>query len=148
MNNMELPSGILTFTLQKKADSGDDSEAAAPVVSEDSTVDGIVFTKPGNAFRVLFSRSLVRSTLVLWFVYIAYCIAYYGIVLLTSELSNAERRCAYVGIHLRLEKDDRLYKDILLTSFAALLVDRIGRKVLNGVMVLLCCGFIALLAVP
>jgi hypothetical protein len=68
-----------------------------------------------NAFRTLVSRSLIRSTLLLWFVYFAFSFAYYGIVLLTSELSNGERRCAPVG---RQQNDVRLYRDVLVTSIA------------------------------
>jgi hypothetical protein len=117
MNNMSLPSGILIP--QKVSDNGVDVETILPLItSQDSDATYMsISTKSSftNAFRTLVSRSLIRSTLLLWFVYFAFSFAYYGIVLLTSELSNGERRCAPVG---RQQNDVRLYRDVLVTSIA------------------------------
>ncbi|XP_051215254.1 organic cation/carnitine transporter 7 [Lolium perenne] len=158
VNNMSLPSGILIQ--QKVSDNGVDVETILPLItSQDSdATDMSISTKSSftNAFRTLVSRSLIRSTLLLWFVYFAFSFAYSGIVLLTSELSNGERRCAPVGMPLRQQNDVRLYRDVLVTSIAefpglilaALLVDRFGRKLSMEGFILLCFAFIAPLAVP
>uniref|UniRef100_A0A8I7B2J5 Major facilitator superfamily (MFS) profile domain-containing protein n=2 Tax=Hordeum vulgare subsp. vulgare TaxID=112509 RepID=A0A8I7B2J5_HORVV len=129
MNNMALPSGILIVVPQRRSI---------------------------NALCTLVSRSLIRSTLLLWFVYFAFCFAYYGIVLLTSELSNGARRCGPVGMHFWQQNDARLYRDVLVTSIAefpglilaALLVDKVGRKLSMGAFAFLCLVSIAPLAAP
>jgi hypothetical protein len=120
MNNMSLPYGILVP--QKLSDNGADVDTILPLItSQDSdATEMCISTKSSsiNAFRTLVSRSLIRSTLLLWFVYFAFSFAYYGIVLLTSELSNGERKCVPVGMHLRQQNDVRLYRDVLVTSVA------------------------------
>uniref|UniRef100_A0ACD5UMI4 Uncharacterized protein n=1 Tax=Avena sativa TaxID=4498 RepID=A0ACD5UMI4_AVESA len=158
MNNMALPSGILIP--QKRSDNDVDVETIIPLItSQDSdATDMSISAKYSctNAFRTLVSRSLIKSTLLLWFVYFAFSFAYYGIVLLTSELSSGERRCSPAGMHLRQQNDVRLYRDVLVTSIAeipglilaALLVDRVGRKLSMGGFIILCFAFIAPLAVP
>ncbi|CAL5083594.1 unnamed protein product [Urochloa decumbens] len=106
------------------------------------------------ALQALSSYDLIRSTFLLWFLYLANYFAYYGVILLTSELSNGRRRCAS-GSHLMQPKSSDLYRDVLLTSLAefpglllaALLVDRIGRKKSMGGMLLMCGAFLAPLSV-
>ncbi|TVU38330.1 hypothetical protein EJB05_11693, partial [Eragrostis curvula] len=81
--------------------------------------------------------------------------AYYGIVLLVSEVSNGNRSCASVGPHLTQPKDSNLYINVLVTSFAefpgllvaALLVDRVGRRVSMGGLILFCCASVVPLAI-
>ena len=120
MNNTALPSGILIP--QRRSDNDVDAETILPLITshDSATTDVSVSSKSSssNAFRTLMSQNLIRSTLLLWFVYFAFSFAYYGIVLLTSELSNGGRRCAPVGIHMRQQNGDRLYRDVLVTSLA------------------------------
>ncbi|CAN6183869.1 unnamed protein product [Urochloa humidicola] len=97
-----------------------------------------------NTFQAFWSRDLIRSTLLLWLVHFANYFAYYGLVYLISELSSRRSQ----------PKDSSLYINVLVTSFAefpglllaAILIDRIGRRVTLGGMILLCCAFLAPLA--
>ena len=123
MNNMALPSGTLIVAPQRRSDDVVGAETIVPLIlSQDSAATDVCMSssisRSINAFRTLVSRSLIRSTLLLWFVYFAFCFAYYGIVLLTSELSNGGRRCGPVGMHLWQRNDARLYRDVLVTSIA------------------------------
>uniref|UniRef100_A0A0E0ALN1 Major facilitator superfamily (MFS) profile domain-containing protein n=1 Tax=Oryza glumipatula TaxID=40148 RepID=A0A0E0ALN1_9ORYZ len=156
MNNSSLPPGILTYASTRRIDKVLDDSETALLITEDggSGIDEHTSSKPGGitALRESWSYDLIRSTFLLWFVYLANYFAYYGVILLTSELSNGQRRCASVGINFMQPKDANLYRDVLVTSLAglvlaALLVDRIGRKVSLGIMLLLSCAFLAPLAV-
>ncbi|KAM3384801.1 hypothetical protein ACQJBY_009041 [Aegilops geniculata] len=161
MNNMALPPGILIVGPQIRSDDVVDVETIVPLIlSQDSAATDVCMSssisRSINAFCTLVSRSLIRSTLLLWFVYFAFCFAYYGIVLLTSELSNGARRCGPAGMHLWQQNDARLYRDVLVTSIAefpglilaALLVDKVGRKLSMGAFAFLCLVSIAPLAAP
>uniref|UniRef100_K4A218 Major facilitator superfamily (MFS) profile domain-containing protein n=1 Tax=Setaria italica TaxID=4555 RepID=K4A218_SETIT len=108
-----------------------------------------------NAFQALWPRDLTVSTLLLWLVKFACFFAYYGIILLTSKVSDGKRICTSVGTHVVQPKDSSLYINVLVTSFAefpanllaAPLLDRVGRRMSLGGMILLCCAFLAPLAV-
>ncbi|KQK15627.1 organic cation/carnitine transporter 7 isoform X2 [Brachypodium distachyon] len=123
MNNMALPSGILIVPLQR-SDNGVDLETIRPlIISQDNAATDVGLSSKSrsiNAFRTLLSRRFIRSTLLLWFVFFAFSFAYYGIVLLTSELSTGEKWCAPVGMHLRQQNDARFYINVLVTSIADL----------------------------
>uniref|UniRef100_A0A5B7AYI0 Putative General substrate transporter n=2 Tax=Davidia involucrata TaxID=16924 RepID=A0A5B7AYI0_DAVIN len=106
-------------------------------------------TSPSSLF-VLLSSKLIRTTLLLWSVYFGNTFSYYGIILLTAELSSGQSECS--SITLRSEKQDAsLYIDAFITSLAelpglvlsAIIVDRIGRKFSMEIMFVL--GFILLL---
>lgn len=109
------------------------------------------------ALRRLFSRKLLRSTLLIWFVWFANSFAYYGLVLLTSQLSDANRRCASSSAHKSQahEGNPNLYKDVFITSLAefpglvisAIIVDWLGRKATMWILLFGCCGFLGPLAV-
>ena len=71
------------------------------------------------ALRKLFSRKLLRSTLLIWFVWFANSFAYYGLVLLKSQLSHANRRCTSAQKSSEAhQKNSNLYKDVFITSLA------------------------------
>jgi hypothetical protein len=99
-------SGKITFlTLMPKDNQGLDMETS-------SKSNGF------NEYRAIWSRGLIMSTLLLLFVYTAGNFAYYGMVVLTSELNNSSRSCASVGAHLKKTKDFHLYINVLVTNFA------------------------------
>lgn len=64
----------------------------------------------------LFSRKFIRTTLLLWFLYFRNTFSYYGIILLTSELSSGKNKCGPVSLHL--ERDASLYIDVFVTNLA------------------------------
>ncbi|CAN6444897.1 unnamed protein product [Victoria cruziana] len=96
---------------------------------------------------LLLSRKLIRLTLLIWMVFFGNAFSYYGIVLLTSELSIANKKCQSMKFHPIDPKHSHLYRDIFITSLAELpglllaaaVVDRIGRKVSMSVMLFMCC---------
>lgn len=122
MNNSSLPPGILTYASTRRIDKVLDDSETALLITEDggSGIDEHTSSKPGGitALRESWSYNLIRSTFLLWFVYLANYFAYYGVILLTSELSNGQRRCASVGINFMQPKDANLYRDVLVTSLA------------------------------
>lgn len=64
----------------------------------------------------LLSRELITSTLLLWVVFFGNAFSYYGLVLLTSELTG-NSRCTSTNIHLN-EPEDVRYRDVFISSFA------------------------------
>ncbi|KAL6856138.1 hypothetical protein ACP4OV_018940 [Aristida adscensionis] len=156
MNNRSLPPGTLTSDSKRRADNNLDVSVTTLLLIPEGSL-GIEANSKSNAFnefRALWSRDLIRSTFLLWFFNLSSYFAYYGMVVLTSELNSSSRDCASVGANLMKPNDSSLYINVPLTSFAefpglllaALLVDRFGRKVSMGGMILLCCAFLAPLA--
>lgn len=157
MNKGTLPPGILICTPEKRIDNNLTSETAL-LVAEDNA--GIEENRSSNtsdvlAFQALWSYDRIRSTFLLSFIYLANNFAYYGVISLTSELSNGRRTCASSKTHLMQPNSGNLYKNVLVTSLAefpglllaALLVDRIGRKKSMGGMLLMCGAFLGPLSV-
>uniref|UniRef100_A0A804MS27 Major facilitator superfamily (MFS) profile domain-containing protein n=1 Tax=Zea mays TaxID=4577 RepID=A0A804MS27_MAIZE len=154
MNKGTLPPGVLIFRPEKHVDNNLGTSETALLIAEDNTgIEEDTSSKSSGivAFQALWSYDLIRSTFLLWFIYLANYFTYYGVILLTSELSNGKRRCASVRTHLMQPNSGNLYRDVLVTSLAefpglllaALLVDRIGRKRSMGGMLLLCGVFLA-----
>lgn len=72
---------------------------------------------PSSLF-VLFSRKLIRTNLLLWFLYFGNTFSYYGIVLLTSELSSDQSKCTTITLHSENSQNASLYIDVFVTSLA------------------------------
>lgn len=70
-----------------------------------------------SIMSVLFSPKLIRTNILIWFLYFGNTFSYYGIVLLTSELSGDQRRCTALTF-LYSEQNKRLYLDVFVTSLA------------------------------
>lgn len=124
VNKIALPPGVLTYHREAQTEhamrtSDNDS---LPVRENGCTDDSAKGSKSGGiaALRMLLSPKLLRSTLLIWFVWFANSFAYYGLVLLTSQLSDANRRCA-PGQKSEPHKDKNLYKDIFITSLAGII---------------------------
>jgi hypothetical protein len=127
-NKVALPPGVLTY--QKETQLGDHDRPITsqnghlPVRENDCTVDNAMSSKSGGiaALRKLFSRKLLRSTLLIWFVWFANAFAYYGLVLLSSQLADANRRCTTSGQKSEPhQKNVNLYKDVFITSLAGII---------------------------
>ncbi|WVZ66420.1 hypothetical protein U9M48_015637 [Paspalum notatum var. saurae] len=158
VNKGTLPPGILIYTPEKNVDSNLGTSESPLLLAEDNTgieEDRSSMTSDVLTFQALWSYDLMRSTFLLCFMYVANYFAYYGVILLTSELSNGRRACASSRTHLMKPNSDNLYRDVLVTSLAefpglllaGLLVDRIGRKTSMGGMLLMCGAFLAPLSV-
>lgn len=123
-NHKALPSGVLISDNQiELVEKADHSEAVHLVESKrnaSSDVDIDVKTGGISALKCLLSQKLIRSTLLLWMVFFGNAFSYYGIVLLTSELSNGNRVCAAKSEQMTNADNNSLYKDVFLTSFAGM----------------------------
>ncbi|KAK1697441.1 hypothetical protein QYE76_014138 [Lolium multiflorum] len=94
-NQIALPSGILTYNREREVVHNAltcEIDHLLPVREKEFTDDIATSTKSGSfaALGCLLSRNLRRSTFLLWFVFFANSFAYYGLVLLTSQLSDAK----------------------------------------------------------
>ncbi|CAD6205909.1 unnamed protein product [Miscanthus lutarioriparius] len=122
-NQAALPVGVLTYHQETKTDyitHVSEDEHLIPVREKEHTVRNAIGSKSGAiaALRELLSHNLLRSTLLLWFVYYASSFAYYGIALLTSQLSDVNRSCKSGLIFEVHQNDGNLYKDTFITSLA------------------------------
>lgn len=124
VNKKKLPPGKLVsdgaIELDEKFASEDahllSLEKYKPANNEDTESKMGVF---GSLF-MLFSPKLAKSTILLWVVFFGNAFSYYGLVLLTSKLSNGNSKCASNTLRSENSKDDNLYRNVLVTSFAGM----------------------------
>jgi len=158
MNKTQLPPGVLSSELETELEenkniptenthllkAGESGEAVA--------VSKIVLKadkEPGFSLLALLSPTLMKRTLLLWVVFFGNAFAYYGVVLLTTELNNSHNRCYPTEKQLR-NSNDVNYRDVFIASFAefpgllisAAMVDRLGRKASMASMLFTCCIFL------
>ncbi|KAL3642854.1 hypothetical protein CASFOL_013669 [Castilleja foliolosa] len=135
INRSQLPNGVLIScqTSEHDADITPSEDYKLLPVKEHKTNIPI----PGlSLLFTLLSSSLVKTTLLLWVVYFGNSFAYYGVVLLTSELSSEQSQCGSILLH-STEDSSSLYRNVFITSLAELpglvlsgvLVDKIGRRI-------------------
>lgn len=149
-NHVSLPSGRLVSDHSCVPDENPASSAGLDSITiqrHDTNIDDSESKRGGitSLFRIL-SRKLLRTTLLLWMVIFGCAFAYYGIILLTSELSSGNKRCSSNKLHLKSDGSG-LYKNVLITSLAeipglfiaATIVDRIGRKLTMSSMLFVSC---------
>ncbi|XP_047325336.1 organic cation/carnitine transporter 7-like isoform X2 [Impatiens glandulifera] len=110
------------------------------------------FIKHLSLNSVLISPKFIRTTILLWFVYFGNTFTYYGVVLLTTELSSGQNRCTGMDrLHSRPKMDTSLYFDVFVSSLAefpglvisAIILDRVGRK--HSMAIMLTVGLFLLL---
>ncbi|XP_059636508.1 organic cation/carnitine transporter 7-like [Cornus florida] len=154
LNRTSLPPGLLVSDRMVDLD-----EEVAP--SEDSHLlssarnKSMVSETAFSSLRMLFSSELIRTTLLLWVVIFGNAFLYYGVILLTSELSSGQNKYSLITMRSKYSEDDSLYIDVFVTSLAelpgvflsAVIVDRIGRKLSMGIMFMLGCIFLLPLVV-
>ncbi|KAH7515230.1 hypothetical protein FEM48_Zijuj10G0004900 [Ziziphus jujuba var. spinosa] len=156
LNGTKLPSGNLisdhdqTELQEKNNPPSEDSHLLSPTRDENETTKGTDPDAGGvSSVFMLLSPELVKSTLLLWLVFFGNAFSYYGLVLLTSELSTGDGKCVPNQMHSE-KSHDVSYKDVFITSFAELpgllisaaTVDRLGRKLSMSSMFFLCCIFL------
>lgn len=149
LNRTKLPSGLLV------------SEPTTEHVTEFASVeqvqllsDGmkdVAFFKTGfSSVLMLFSSKLVKTTLLLWVVYFGNSFSYYGIILLTSELSTGQSKCG-MTLHSPDSNNSSVYTDVLITSFAGLLLNNytifLWSSILHHAFVILLSLFFSLFIV-
>lgn len=154
-NQAALPMGVLTYHQETKTECithVSEDEHLIPVREKEHTDRNAISSKSGAVavLHKLLSHNLLKSTLLLWFVYYASSFAYYGITLLTSQLSDVNRSCKSDLVFEVHQNNGNLYKDTFITSLAeipglilsALLVDRFGRKATMSCLMFACCAFL------
>ncbi|XP_057539925.1 organic cation/carnitine transporter 7-like [Amaranthus tricolor] len=106
-----------------------------------------------KSVMLLLSPKLAKTTLLLWVVFFGNAFAYYGLVLLTTQLNNKDNVCGKTEPDVKKldnSKPDIDYKDVFITSFAELpglvivgvLIDRVGRKYSMAAMFVVCSIFL------
>uniref|UniRef100_A0A0E0DI32 Major facilitator superfamily (MFS) profile domain-containing protein n=1 Tax=Oryza meridionalis TaxID=40149 RepID=A0A0E0DI32_9ORYZ len=123
LNNVQLPSGRLVSDKNVELDELSTSESTTLLA--DAEEDDTIIEDKGSSFgglsvAKLLSPKLIRATLLLWMTFFGNAFSYYGIVLLTSELSN----------------------EIPGSFLSAMIVDRIGRKLSMASMLFTSCVFL------
>lgn len=122
VNQVSLPPGKLVAGTHKAEEEEQELDELLPVPS--GLVEPIPITdgnKIGglNAVLKLLGPNLVRPTILLWTVFLAQAFLYYGLVLLTSELSSGNRDCGFKEEEkeeVRHVSDGNLYKSVFITS--------------------------------
>ena len=74
-----------------------------------------------KSVMLLLSPKLAKTTLLLWVVFFGNAFAYYGLVLLTTQLNNKDNVCGKTEPDVKKldnSKPDIDYKDVFITSFA------------------------------
>lgn len=114
LNRKNLPDGILVSD-DHMTELNDDYASL-----EDAHLISSTEKKPKNSSMVtIFSSKLTKTTLLLWILYFGNTFSYYGIILLTSELSSDQSKCSSsTALHLGNTKDASLYIDVFITSLA------------------------------
>ena len=127
VNRVALPSGRLTSGHRMELHEISDSSETAQLVPARKTNPVDNASKSGigglNAILRLLSPNLIRSTLLLWTVFLGLAFLYYGLVLLTSELSHGNRICGSEGavaIETTHTIDANLYRNVFITSFGGM----------------------------
>lgn len=119
VNQKELPAGILIpeskIELDGESDRRVDTNLLAPSAKE------VVFSNSGfSTVLILLSSKLRRTTLLLWVLFFGNAFSYYGILLLTSKMSDGKNQCNSSTLRLYNSKneDNTLYINVFVTSLA------------------------------
>ncbi|GAA0183656.1 secondary carrier transporter [Lithospermum erythrorhizon] len=140
LNKTSLPNGTLVSDQTKHSldqhSTPSETVLTVPVETQESK-------KGFSSMVLLFSTKLLRTTLILWILFFGNTFAYYGIILITSELSSDRNKCgSSISMVPKNQQDDSLYINVFITSLAevpgllisATIVDRIGRKLSMVIM--------------
>lgn len=117
VNKRQLPSGILlsdqiTFS-DEELDTSEDSHLLSMRKNK-----SISFKASFSTVWMLFSSNLIKTTFLLWIVFFGNSFSYYGIILLTSELSSGQSQCRSSISLLIVGSEDSTYRDVFITSLA------------------------------
>lgn len=144
MNRCELPPGTLIsdnqVQLQRKSKAfpsddthlllsptirrdDDESEHRMMLEEEDSrAVQAADAAGCSSSLHMLLSPDLLKSTLLLWIVFLGNAFSYYGLVLLTTELSNGRNKCSSSDNQAippeKSTHEEVNYRDVFIASFA------------------------------
>ncbi|XP_010542536.1 PREDICTED: organic cation/carnitine transporter 7-like [Tarenaya hassleriana] len=149
INGAELPPGVLvgeheTGWKEKKSIPTE----STPLLTDAENGDETSSKRVGSVLTLL-SPKLIKTTLLIWVVFFGNSFAYYGIVLLTTELNNGQNRCSPLE-QVLTNSVDVDYKGVFIASFAefpgllvaAAMVDKLGRRLSMSSTLFMCCFFL------
>ncbi|XP_027176886.1 organic cation/carnitine transporter 7-like [Coffea eugenioides] len=150
INNATLPPGILVLGRKMNIDQEQSPLLDTSLISSDREKKHSSQTCLSSLFA-LFSPELVRTTLLVWFLYFANTFSVLGVILLTTEVSNSGSNCSSTTKFLKNAKNNNPYRDSFINSLAdlpavvipAFIVDKLGRKLTMEITCIL--SFILLL---
>jgi len=136
LNKTELPAGVLVsdynVQLQENSIPSEDTQLLTSTRKENRTLDSSEQSMGGfSSLLMLLSPRLLKSTMLLWIYFFGNAFAYYGLVLLTTELSNGRNKCSPYQSHLKKTSDIN-YGDVFVTSFAGKVPCHISTFLLLG----------------
>lgn len=121
LNKTQVPSGVLV-TLKPTAqveESG--APETTPLLPSTTNRTGKSMSA-ASSIIMLFSSGLVRTTLLVWVLIFGNTFLYYGIVLLTSELSIRESKCGVVLPTSANFLHNSFYADTFITSLSGTVI--------------------------
>ncbi|KAJ8759600.1 hypothetical protein K2173_008780 [Erythroxylum novogranatense] len=140
LNGKEVPRGVLVTTNAEVQGKSLLPETAPLLLSEEDenvtcSQEKESITGPINSLLLLLSPELIRSTLLMWIVFFGNLFSYYGLVLLSTELSSGSNECSQTEM-LSQSSGGVNYADVFITSLAefpayilsSVTVDILGRK--------------------
>ncbi|XP_020583228.1 organic cation/carnitine transporter 7-like isoform X3 [Phalaenopsis equestris] len=158
-NRAALPPGVLISDKRTELDENSHpTESSHLITAQDKKTVVVDEVEPKTfditSFTKLLSPELIKSTLLLWMTFFGNAFSYYGIVLLTSELSGGNSKCTAEPL-LEHSVGSSLYKNVFISSFAevpglllsATIVDRFGRKLSMSALLFISCAFLLPLVV-
>lgn len=127
LNNVQLPSGRLVSDKNIELDEVSGSSESTILLAGAKESDNVNEVKGSDFSGIksvgkLLAPKLIRATLLLWMAFFGNAFSYYGIVLLTSELSNGNRICAKEDAESVHSNSASLYKNVFISSFAGWLL--------------------------
>lgn len=149
INQKELPSGTLVCDQMAEPDEEfTPSEDAHFLSTGQNNIS--IYKRGFSSVVTLLSSNLWKTTLLLWVVYFCNTFSYYGVVLLTSELSSSKSICGLINLHSHKLIDSSIYINVFITSLAelpglilaAVIVDKIGRRISMVLMYSFCFIFL------
>lgn len=119
LNKKELPEGLLVSDHVNKIETDDELSESSLLLSSirNKTSDS---QRRSSSVFMLFSPKLIRTTVLLWFLYFGNTFSYYGIILLTSQLSIGQSECEQPTLLAENIQDSSLYVNVFITSLAGI----------------------------
>ncbi|CAL1373886.1 unnamed protein product [Linum trigynum] len=156
LNKKELPPGVLLTDHEVERQGqvvtpelGEPDSSPSTPRWEDADIGAM------KTLMMLLSRKLVRSTVLLWLIFFANAFSYYGLVLLTTQLNRPDRCNSHAPQSGDSSDDSVDYKNVFITTLAecpglvvaAVVIDRIGRKISMASLFFICIAFVLPLVV-
>ena len=115
LNRKQLPEGLLISDNNVSETASSDGQSSESIHLLSSIGNK---TRRSSPIFMLLSPKLIRTTILLWFIFFGNTFAYYGIIPLTSQLSIGQSECEGPTIQSENIQDPSLYVNVFITSLA------------------------------